>query len=118
MECREDRHQAGAAETKTRTIEVNEREAILAEYIIRNVRLSTNFYVSWRKRKGDAEFPQCALSLQEDSYRPVKARVGCNLSKGRALMAAARRLTSTTITTPGKGVNHIMRDGYSALDTI
>ena len=58
---------------------------------------------------------QCALS---DSYRLVKTTAGCNLSKGRALMAAATRLTSTTITTPSKGVNHIMRNGYSALDTI
>jgi hypothetical protein len=34
----------GGAETKTKTIEGQQREAILAKYIIRNVRLSTNFY--------------------------------------------------------------------------
>lgn len=55
--------------------------------------------------------PGCTEIVAHPRQRPVKTDMGCNFSTGRALSAAATMLTTSTITTPSNGVNHMNRKG-------
>lgn len=50
-------------------------------------------------------------TLGFDLQRPAKTLAGCSLNIGRALIAAATKLTRMTRPLPTKGVNHIIRKG-------